>query len=403
MSHYLQYDFIIESTIARPKYFVPPDVSICFPYLQIINYSLAFTKLPGLRDALLYQLGPQFNSNGSEPLETIVRKNDSLLGFFHYYLHEQYAVNEIISVTSELDYLLSKCIAVVPGEYAVGPCANTSNFKIFVKDDLKCFQFTIGTVNGVQFQYNLRQLYYYQYPYVYLFRIQFTNIDPSMYRMAIYIHPAHRWPAGRTDIPLEIFFPAQNIGYNITFSRSMNKLLPAPYKADCHTYRDSRNQEIDRCTIRESLRKCGYVPPWMTLSANSSIRKIRRTTISAKDNDIFLNISHTCFLYFIKPDCVLEEFRPELISINKSQTINTFGIDINLPTSLDVVNVLKPARTEIDLFVYIVSVLGFWFGIYVASIFRVTQKVEKVKKIRLPFQKGSQGESGQDCELPSSH
>lgn len=374
VSQYLLFETIIESTIARPKYFIPPSVSICLPYLQVLNYSLVLSKYPDLTQFISH-LVPIADENDIDLLEKIFRQNDSIREQLDYHLHEKYPISMIMSLTMDIDSLLSKCRSLEPDEYGLEPCPHVSEFKTFAKDDLKCFQFTIDNFNGKPPKYDLQKLLYYQYPDIFLFRLEFIRIHPSTNRLVIYVHPPNRWPAGRSDVPLEITFPTHYKGYNVTFSRTSNHLLPAPYKTDCLDYGDSRNQEIDRCIIRETLQKCGYVAPWTTLSANSSLRKFHRLRVPERHADFVLKISLACYNKNFRPDCSSQEFRPEMISINKSSANGSFGIDINLPTSMDVINVIKPARTKIDLFVYIISVLGFWFGVYVAGIFTLARTI----------------------------
>lgn len=282
-----------------------------------------------------------------------------------------------MNLSINLDTILEQCVSLVPGAYDLGPCINVSKYPSYVKDDLKCYQFSVDHGGGESSRYNLQQLYYWQYPDVFLFRFKFKNLDTSIYRVVIYVHPRHRLPAGRSDIPLQIDFPTTKQGYNITFSRTLNILLHEPFYTMCHNYSDSRNQEIDRCIMAETFDQFHKIPPWITLPANSGLSTVRRENITSEEFAQFFKPSKECFAKFPKPDCVLEEFKPALLAEKEGIADGSFGIDVNLPTSLDVVNELKAAQSGIDLFVYVVSVLGFWFGIYVAGVFRVDYTVKK--------------------------
>ncbi|XP_074595616.1 uncharacterized protein LOC141850794 [Brevipalpus obovatus] len=379
VSQYLQYEVVMESLIFRPEFFLPPDVSICLPFLQIINHSLALTKFIDVKKALLHRLGPQFDCDRNQSLEVAVKQNGSLLELFYDLLLVHHSIGEIMSVTNGLDSMLIECVSLVPGQYALGPCMNTTKFGSFVKDDLKCFQFKL---DGDRYKYDLEQLYYWQHPHAYLYRIKFANIDLSLERIVIYIHPPNRWPAARTDPPLIINSPTQKSGYNITFSRSYSQLLPAPYQSDCRNYQFSRNQEIDQCSLDKMRNWNGVAPPWLTLPSNSSYRTFRRTVMTVEEFIPYNEVALQCFSEFTQPDCVTEEFKPQLTAVRLQFANGSFGIDVNLPTSLDVENYMRPARTKIDLFVYIVSLLGFWFGIHVSTFFHAAKKLQEVTQFR---------------------
>ena len=202
VSHYLLFETIIESTITRPKYIIPPAVSICLPYLQMINYSIVFSEIPDLRDFIT-------NHTILQPnwilLENILKDNQSLKEQIHSHLHKRYSVKKIMSITMQLEYFLKECRSLAPAEYALEYCPNVSRYETFVKDDLKCFQFTIDTVDGGRPKYDLQQLYYWQYPNHFIFRLKFGNIDPSIYRLVIFIHPPYRLPAGFRALKLVKF------------------------------------------------------------------------------------------------------------------------------------------------------------------------------------------------------
>lgn len=369
----------MESRINRPKYFVPPAVSICFPYLQLINYTSGFHRLPKLKGlARRFIESTDTNQRLLEKLDTNLRQNYSFREAFYDDIHEKFTIKQILSTTLGLDSVLKRCLSLMPGSYSLEPCGNIYKYQSYVKDDLKCFQFVIDRKDGENSKFDLQQIYYWQYPDVFLFRLNFVQIDPNMYRMVIFIHPSYRKPSGRTDIPLQIDFPTRKLGYNITFSRTLNQLLPAPFRSDCHDYRDSRNEEIDRCIQKEATSDIGKVPPWILLKSDVNVKTLRQSTISGEDFHELIEITKKCSLKFSQPDCYLEEFTPELLVSKKGDGTHYFGIDVNLPTSLDVENKLKPAQTLIGLFVYAVSVLGFWFGLHAAAIFRVGHKIKKI-------------------------
>lgn len=378
MSRFFRYETITESKTQRPTELVPPAVTICFPYHELLNYSLALLTLSNFRELV--------NSNGISgdndteivgEIEKNLKQNISFKDEFFHSIHEEYTIPEIMSVVVKLDYMLGECITLALEQYSMANCSSLTPLQMYVKDDLKCYQFGEHGPSYRKFKYDLQKLILLQYPDIFLYRFKFIHIDLSLTQLVIYIHPRERRPCGGSDSPFPIEFPARKKEYYVGYNRAFAKRLPSPYKSNCYVYPTSRYQMLHGC-VRDKLRKdSNRAPPWLTLRSDIQVKTFYKSNLTKNESDALSELTKECFNEWPQPDCVTEIYKLFFERVEEGNGNVSMKIDINLSTAFETINELKPFRELIDIFVDVGSVLGFWFGIYAAGIFKVQHIIKK--------------------------
>lgn len=370
----------IFSQTRRPTEAVFPAVSICFPYHELMNYSLALSKLPKFRK-LVDRTGLTVENDTQlvASLEKALKQSLNFKNRFFHSLHEEYTIAEIISATTKLDYILKECTTIAPGEYFKKNCL--AHHQEYVKDDLICHQFGDYPNSSQKFENDLQKigLSLALYPHEFFFHFTFIGIDPSLTKLMIFIHPHKRRPCGLIEEPLRIGHPTRKQLHLVSFNRIFTKLLPPPYKPGCHNYPSSRNQMRDDCVVELVRRNSSPVPPLLTLRSDSPIKTFYRWHMTeSKINDLYKLNMLECSGIWSKPDCELEEFLPRFAGWRPGNGSKSLEISVDLAwRGYDQLSIRKPIRTNVSLFVDVNALLGIWFGVYVGTIFDIYRMFKK--------------------------
>ena len=158
----------------------------------------------------------------------------------------------------------------------------------------------------------------------------------------------------------------------LTYAEYDSFLLSSPYDTHCHDYRPKYRSErhcYDECHLNLSLEIQGMIP--------MSVIKERRfnamvypsaSALSPKQRTELTQIKSNCTVRCQKVQCNSDDFVPILIHSIPSQRV-----EVVLQASPDPLfkTISQPKINLIDFVTYIVSCIGFWFGI---SCFHFTEK-----------------------------
>lgn len=150
----------------------------------------------------------------------------------------------------------------------------------------------------------------------------------------------------------------------LTYKEYESFLLPFPYDTNCHDYRPIYKSErhcYDDCHLNLSLKIQGMVP--MSVIKERSYNAMvypNASALSPRQKSVLKEIKSNCTMKCKKVQCNNDDFVPIVI-----QSIPNHKIEVVLQASPDpLLNVIsQPKINLIDFITYIVSCIGFWFGI----------------------------------------
>lgn len=157
----------------------------------------------------------------------------------------------------------------------------------------------------------------------------------------------------------------------LTFTEYENHLLSAPYDSDCFDYRPVFKNEkhcYDVCHLDLSLRTHKWIPISVIkdslLKEKTFFQSDRHTTqspaIILRENKLLRQIKQNCTSKCSKTQCDRNDFVPILI-----HTIEGDQLEVNMQASPEPLfkTIFEPKIFMIDFVTYILSCIGFWYGI----------------------------------------
>lgn len=374
-SKYFQYQTVTQLTISRPDYIVPPAVTLCIDYPDLLNRSM-FHHLPEFEGI----------ANNKSSFST---------GLTSVYL----TIKDIFKMTPNVSDLFNhqrintSCIYHLPHKYYLateGDCQARFSFRKHYKGRQICYSIEFHHESRFTLRHLSTTLEHSQSYYrITLDSKNFANSS----LMHIKMHTSGTLARGASDKfalierGLQTRDKTAKYGYfYLTYSRLVTIRLKAPYTTNCHNYRmnsfESRAHCYERCLSNLTVHEFNRVPFTGVTELPLAINHIGTHDI---ENGTFaeklLSFENHCSELCSRPDCYEEIYLPKLSSSH--QLKNGIKLRLTVPDEPDIIAVAQPQITTIDYVTYIISCLSFWTAFSPTQFYHIwNKKVEQPRKNR---------------------
>lgn len=376
LNNYLKYEMMSEVNFFKEDFVRPPAFSICFSYVELIDFSGLNTN-----DT---QIDVDFWNNITSNKEREVISD---------HLQQQLTIKQIFDRTPNLTDLLINGWVRRANSYEV----NYDNFEDmksvkYVKDDLVCYAISHAGQNGSSrsdnFHLRSHHITYGQEPgtqmMVTLDRSKVNHVSKAV----AYLHPFDQLPRGDADFPFNYIsneeaklFTKASSYIGLTYQKININLLPAPYGSGCHNY-SHRNpgqfgwtlDEKKRVTFESEYHCIHYCLRYRTLKF---FNETSFTSTFGDALDIQIMTKHSIYQSMEKEvnfdrifdscqnscsgkSCVKSIFMPALVAVRESDEVTFMIYDM---AGLETTATFKPKILLVELLVQVLSVSGVWLGV----------------------------------------
>lgn len=375
MDNYMRYEMTSEVYFTKESPVSPPGFSLCFPYVELLNWSALPAPLNRIDQSFWkYEL----NTRIREEIEDQIQKN--------------LRVSDVFKLTPDIKWLIVS-----------GYARNSQNYRVdynyfdhaavlkYVKDDLVCYkmnhELTVSDSKGSNTTYyHSHHIAYGQERGVHLAVSLDKDAMDHLSHAVIYVHPHHQLPRGDRDFPLN--YMASNVScvfgnsssyIGVTYSKVTIKLLKPPYSTSCYDYTNHKTTNSilhpeAKVTI-ESWYHCVHYCMWK----KASVRFGETSLTSTYNSPVELRIMSKYSLYnsslkeqlmdemlaSCKKSCPGQScdqvyYVPALVTTRESNHITFLLYDM---IGLETISNFQPKMRVVELLVQVLSVSGVWLGL----------------------------------------
>lgn len=372
LDNYMHYEIISEVYFMKESPVAPPAFSICFPYVELLNWSALPPPLNEINQSFWkYELDRAIR----EDIEDKIQQN--------------LKVSDVFALTPDIRSLIITGYARNPDNYKVDYnfFENSAILK-YIKDDLVCYKLnhdrTVDRDKSAPPNFHSHHIAFGQERSVHLaVSINKETMD-HISKTVIYVHPHSQLPRGDRDFPLN--YMASNVSrvfgtsssyIGVTYSKITLKLLKPPYSTTCYDYRESKAKLLNpepNVTI-ESWYHCVHYCMWK--KAESRFKEASLTSTFNQPVEIKLMSKYSLYnssekeqlmdemLLSCKKSCPGQScyqvyYVPALVTTRESYHITYLLYDM---IGLETVSNFQPKMRIVELLVQILSVSGVWLGV----------------------------------------
>ncbi|XP_053212417.1 uncharacterized protein LOC128395947 [Panonychus citri] len=380
---YMSGEITSKVNLTTPNQITLPSVSLCFPFLDLINLTKASALDDKLDDLLLER--PFYDDLGTH--RDMFTSIYSILG--------NLTVNQLNNLLKDIDNLIPK-IKLTPTFRRLG---DTKSGYYLVKDNSTCevtrysrqplFCLTINCYNssGGPIKFSRHEIFQPPYDGQMMAIDLNNNISTITTSTTIMFSEFGKLIQGSGQTAYRIGFNGQPPGiYIVTFSKIVNILSQENYEVSCRNYSNygysSRFHFIDACLNNLTASSIGSVFYGTIQALNYSQANLRNGYYQYYGEYLTPNITERNRLrkYFKfcrqhcnhiadKPDCEEEIYSPQgYRTLTDEDQNGVYVILLRAPTAPFEINQYFPEYTLLDLIIYLASSLNFWFGLSLISL-----------------------------------
>ena len=363
-----------------------PSISVCYHYILLVEKEQLMKLDPNFNETI-QQVRSQvneFESDGAK-LETSWKTLRKLL------IKNGININQVTQTF--IQHPIRHCY--LSNQYGQSiSCEKVTNVTVTHDDKYQCFTLFHQTFkerksNPLMMNVPLKE----SRPFL-RFYILFNN-ENSLHpprRVQLVIHAPHVNPLDhfRSSIELEMK------SYQIAYSKTNAVLLPKPYQTNCMNYAEYTQHDTQLDCLNSCLATLGWerCECWPSSIQSLNLSQLDQLCWLIKPNqhNCTLEIESECQQICQSPDCFQERYTFEVRSYHKRKRISnhqwiqklkntTAKVVVLTPFNFETTFIHNSVHTLTQLICYVVSLLGFWYGISVISMYNfVSEKVKLFKK-----------------------
>ena len=362
-----------------------PSISVCYHYIMLIGKNETI-KLYSKFDEMYKKIYSRINEFDTDEvkLENSWRTIRTLLTLE--------GVNVDVIKQTFIQRPIIHCYLVNEFGESI-QCQQKTNIRVTRDDKYQCYSlfnqmFKKRKLNPLTINVPLKGSRPFLHFYIWLNN---SNAVYSPRRVKLVIHPPHDNPLDHISSSIEI----ETKSYQISYSKIIALLLPSPYKTDCVNYNedtdyDSQQDCLDQCLVQLTLKHCSC---WPSSVQSPNITQLDQVCWLVKPNqhNCTSEVESKCYGICKSPDCIQERYSFEVRNSHQRLRAGpqwvqdlkntTAKITILTPFNFETTFIHKPEYNLIQIICYIVSLLGFWYGISVLSIYNfVSRKIKAFQR-----------------------
>uniref|UniRef100_T1K1V0 Uncharacterized protein n=1 Tax=Tetranychus urticae TaxID=32264 RepID=T1K1V0_TETUR len=375
---YLYGEITNKVNLMYPEKFILPDVSLCFPFLDLINLTKADQQYGNFSSILKNR--PFFEDYSSH--NDVYTEIYSLLGNL-----TTKQLNGLLKDIKHAAPLVELAPNRRPDNLQIGPkLINADSYcEIFHFIRQPSFCLTIKCLNETKQPLEYKREHIFQQPYNgVMLKIQ---LNPNVSIMAstvnvIFTSHSHL-TQGKKQSAFRIGFRESPATHIITYSKIINVLVQEDYEMSCFNYSLigylSRDDYLDACLNNASSQATGAVFYGTVQNFNDTSDHMSdfhqfyheylnpNETEREKRRQFYKFCREYCAKQADKPDCHQEILYP--VGFRKIiRSDGVYEVVVRAPASPFEINRYFPEYTLLDLLIYFASSLNFWFGLSLVSL-----------------------------------
>ena len=363
-----------------------PSISVCYHYILLIEKDELMKLDPNFNQTIT-QVKSQVNEFESDG----VKLETSWKTLRKIFIKNGININQVTQTF--IQHPIRHCY--LSNQYGESiPCEKVTNITVTHDDKYRCFTLFHQTFkkrksNPLMMNVPLKE----SRPFL-RFYILFNNsnsLHPPR-RVQLVIHAPHVNPLDhfRSSIELEMK------SYQIAYSKTNAVLLPKPYQTNYMNYGEYTQHDTQLDCLNSCLAKLGWerCSCWPSSIQSLNLSQLDQLCWLIKPNqhNCTLEIESECQQICQSPDCYQEKYTFEVRSYHERKRESryqwirelkstTAKVIVLTPFNFETTFIHNPENTLTQLICYIVSLLGFWYGISVISMYNfVSEKVKLFKK-----------------------
>lgn len=372
---YFAHNVVTNVRMELPKKFMQPDVTICVPYLLLVDWKQVFGRWPQLRNSLGFT-----NITADEIPSRVLRTDPFARHDWEVKLEAVFSVDDYFQYSITTHDIFLMCHIPNQGTFVDKPCSDLFDVEesIMSLNSLdKCFGF--HSKNSSELDYLTLQRGAGEMS-SFMFGIQLhNNITTRMNEYAV-MYNSPGLVSRQGFIRKEQFDNISNHQIGAAFSYYSTTRLPPPYATKCHDYTldgyQDRGHCFEACFIKKSLETFGkiFVGPRMTRTRDMYSQQfitvdsiINNHTIS----DRYYELEQACDQQCQRVDCREQMYFPApIFKTHHSNT--TFITTCEVLPRVD--TLYEPKFDIVEFVTDMFSTFGFWLGLSVFSVFDLVTK-----------------------------
>lgn len=404
---FFSYELLTTCHVGDPESTLLPDIAICFPILDAINYTALFLNYPSILGELGYRPGTRVTYELIHSIRAKVSDN-YLLFFFQERLKIDQLWKQIVN--SSMIYRKAFVHKATDDDIIRLPCSSND----FFMEKEYCYSFTCSSAYNSSEPIVTEKVDLYKKLTT---QEVFTLEVPQSFFRTIDFYWVSLIPRGELPRGNKIKWESQE-AYDIARKHTFFfyyieiRRLGPPYPTNCANYSDrgylSRVDMEDKCEINLSLQKIGS--PLPTSIVDKPLDAPFGSYILEKNiqNETYLDsiskIAEACLQIASQPDCYEINYFPLSRTPLPIQG-NYTEITVEQVSDPIYTISIEPKMTLLDLIISIGSVLGTWLGFSIVDSIPQVASFIGVKFFNLPLRKDDQyrDNSSSKLSVPSAY
>ncbi|XP_074596824.1 uncharacterized protein LOC141851916 [Brevipalpus obovatus] len=369
---YLRYD-VMESVSQQIQLFIePPNFSLCFRILSIIDSEAIIDAHPNIR----YYVEKFSRERGLGDWNRTSILNGNSIGPEIIYHH--LTVAQIYQYVPPFNRSLEGC-QYLNSTLHMSKCDGTF-FREYFFNRAFCYEFT-----WFPHEKNLERAYRFPFDGIKVpgfqnarFLALYLNVThlPFLTGISVSAHPpgqiswdpeAHTFEIGIEDYEMK--------ASGITYHKTTRQSLPHPYRSNCSDYSGSkfrsRQDCLQKCSVDRFIKRFGYYPRYAVVRHFDHYRLLYHSSVREKYQSFILELSKRCNHFCGNEECISQEYRLTQMYNPKQKNFlgKTVIIHIYPPTQPDSLVQTVPRLTFQYYFASVGGTIGLWLGMSFYSLF----------------------------------
>lgn len=378
---YFAYAVVSEVSLVKVYNIEPPAFSLCIPYIDMIDL-----------DAL-----------GIRKTDSSEWRNPA-----YQYVQENIPVQQLYNMTPDLESYVTRAWVREEDSYKILTGVSSISIRKYIRDDLVCYRVAHpNQVSNPGFYLKSHQVTYGKKGGGLLGLRLRKNDLRHVSRAIVFLHPMDMFPRGDRDYALFLssdssVFDDYQTFWTISWSRTIQLALEPPFVTNCRNNQvhgfENKEHCQHQCVQQKTLANLGrgIFTVTMTEKENftvlSSESLLTNHSLQQEIDGYIADCNLTCWGH----NCIRVNYMPLVTSTLRDNESIVFQVyDQN---TLETRITFQEKMTFVSYLVYILSIMGFWFGIScldlvesaialanVKGIKKLIKGQEKRRASRLPF------------------
>jgi hypothetical protein len=372
---YFAYSVVSEVSLVKVYNIEPPAFSLCIPYIDLIDLK-PFTG--------------KFHHNKSD-------YTSDWRSAGYKYVQENVPVSDLFDMTPELETWVSKVWIREEDSYNILTGTRNVDFKKFIRDDFVCYR--LVNPHHLESSHPNNSHYFYlkshQVTYgkrgggIMGLRLQRKSLLNHVSRAIVFLHPIDMFPRGDRDYALflssdSFVFDDNQTFWTISWSRTIQVSLEPPFVTNCRNNQELGFENKEHCQhecvshrtmarFNQSIFTMTFIDP-LNVTVLSSESLLTNKTLKEIIDGFITECNDSCWGH----NCIRVNFMPIVTSTLKDSESIVFQVyDQN---SLETRITFQPKLPFVSFLVYILSIIGFWFGISCLDLFHGISLLGTIRK-----------------------